>query len=156
MADIRLSGYHVTTQTVTFSGTQQLNSLDNEDVTDLSDEIDNSSNGYMFADFWLDLAAATWDGTDATFDLFLVPTVDGSTYPDFDGNTTTPGMENYQYHVGTFIIRDNDASVTADSVLRGVELPPGKFKVALWNHANVATASSGNALKYRPWSYATV
>lgn len=47
-----LSGYLASAAAITFSGTQTLNSLTDNEYTDLSDEIDNSTNKYAFADLY--------------------------------------------------------------------------------------------------------
>ena len=48
MTTLKLSGYFAAAAAITFSGTQQLNSLADNEYTDLSDEIDNSTNKYAY------------------------------------------------------------------------------------------------------------
>ncbi|NIR92465.1 MAG: hypothetical protein GWO08_01950, partial [Gammaproteobacteria bacterium] len=93
------------------------------------------------------------DGTDAAVELYIVPSVDGTNYPDWTGNVTTDEQENAQYFVGAGTIRDEDGSATARAAVRGIEIPPGKYKVGVRNRANVAFAASGNTVKWRPWGY---
>jgi len=50
------------------------------------DEIDNSTDRYQYGDLVVELDAAgsgvSAVGTDARLDVFLIPAVDGSNYPD--------------------------------------------------------------------------
>ncbi len=149
-ATAKSSGYLDSATSVAFNGTQTMASLTDNEYTDLSDEIDNSSNKYLLVDFELALGSFTPDGTDAGAELFVIPSVDGTNYPDWTGNTTTDKPENNQWYVGWFTIKDSDAAATPRAACRGVTVPPGKYKVGLRNRANATWASSGSTLKYRP------
>lgn len=148
MATSYLSGYLAEAQTVAFSGTQTMDSLAVDEWTNLSDEIDNSTNKYMLADFELVLGSAAF--VDDVISMYIVPSVDGTNYPDWTGNVATAQSKNEQYFVGSFSIDDTQAQRAA---LRGVALPNGKFKIGIRNNPDVALAASGNTLKYRPYGY---
>lgn len=150
MTDLTRSGYLASAASVTFSGTQTLNSLTDNEFTDLSDEIDNSTNKYMFADMELVLGSAAFTGTDSSIELFLVPTVDGTNYPTWTGNGTSDEQENTPFFVGAFSTTGTTAAQRA--VLRDVPLPNGKYKWGVRNRGNVTLASSGNTLSWRPHS----
>lgn len=152
MATLKNSGYAVAAAAVTFSGTQTLNSLADNEYTNLSDEIDNSTNRYAYVDLELVLGSAAFTGSDSGIEFYLVPSVDGTNYPDWTGNVTSDETENNNYFVG---FAATTASTAAQRmVLRKIELPAGKYKWAVRNRGNVALAGSGNTLSWRPWSWA--
>jgi hypothetical protein len=150
MTDVKLSGYKAEAQTA-FSG--DLDSLGDNNWSALSSEIDTSVNGYMFADLELNLASLIATGADAAVEIYLVPSIDGTTYPDFDVSGTTDHQENNQYFVGSFTLESSGGTFRGS--IRGIELPPGKYKLGVRNRANVGLAASGNTLKWRPWQYAS-
>lgn len=153
MTDVKHSGYKAAAQTVAFSGTQTLASLADDEWTNLSDEIDNSVSGWLFADWELVLASAIFTGADSAVELYLIPTVDDTNYPDWVGNVITDEQENNVFFVGAFTT--SGATAAQRLALRGIDLPPGKFKVGVRNRSGVALAASGNTLKYRPWQYSS-
>lgn len=157
MTTLKNSGYLATAITCVFSGTQQINSLADNEWTDLGDEIDNTTNKYAFADVELVLGSAAFAGTDAGIEVYLVPTVDGTNYPDWTGNTTSDAPEQSQYFVTFLPLK---ASTAARRVASGpqewIALPQGKYKPAIRSRANVALAGSGNTLYLRPKSFDSV
>lgn len=148
MADIKLSGYKVTEVSIAWTSGQALDSLADNETTDLSDEVDNSTTLYALADVHMNLASAAFTGTDCEVRVYLVPTVDGTNYPTWDGNTASPGNTNKAYFVGSLPIKAATAACRA--VLRSVALPNGKYKWAFRSMANVALAASGNTVTFRP------
>lgn len=152
MATLKNSGYLATASAVTFSGTQTLNSLTDNEWTDLSDEIDNSTNLYSFVDLELVLGSAAFTGADSGMELYLIPTVDGTNYPSWTGNVTSDETENVGFFVG--FVGTTASTAAQRMVLRKVELPAGKFKFGVRSRANVTLAGSGNTLSWRPWSAA--
>lgn len=154
MADAILSGYKAAAQAVVFSGTQVLDSLTNDEWTSLSDEIDNSSTKYMLADFELVLGSAAFTGTDSAIEVYLVPSVDGTNYPNWTDNVTTDEQENNPYYIGSFVTSGTTAAQRMTS-LRNVALPNGTFKIGIRNRSNVSLAASGNTLKWRPHQYSS-
>jgi hypothetical protein len=157
MTTLKLSGYLASAVAVVFSGTQQLTSLTDNEWTNLSDEIDNSTNKYAFADLDLILGSAAFTGTDAGIEVYIIPTVDGSTYPDWTGNTTSDAPEQGHYFVAFLPLTASTAARrVVSSSQAAIELPSGKFKFGVRSRANVTLASSGNTLYYRPHSYDAV
>jgi hypothetical protein len=153
MAESKLSGYKATAAAITWTSGQGVNSLTDNEWTDLSDEIDNSTNLYMLADLYLDLGSAAFTGTDSSIEIYLIPTVDGSTYPNWTGNVTTDEQENNQYYVGE--VYTSGATATQDIVIRNILLPNGKYKWGFRNRSNV-TLNATNAIYWRPHQYQAV
>jgi len=144
------TGYQVAAQSVTFSGTQTLDSLADNEWTNLSDAIDNSTNKYLIADWELVLGSAAFTGTDSTLSLYIVPSVDGTNYGDWTGNVSTDEQENNQYFVNFWTT--SGATEAQRLTIRNVLIPPGLYKVGVRNTSGVQLASSGNTLKWRPHS----
>lgn len=152
MATLKNSGYAASAAAVVFSGTQTLNSLTDNEWTDLSDEIDNSTNRYVYVDLELVLGSAAFTGSDSGMEIYLVPTVDGTNYPTWTGNVTSDETENNGFFVG--FVPTTASTAAQRMVLRKVELPAGKYKYGVRNRGNVTLAGSGNTLSWRPWSWA--
>lgn len=151
---LKSSGYLAASVSISFTGTQTLASLADGEWTNLSDEIDNSTNLYAMADFLFEIASAAFTGTDSIIELYIVPCVDGTNYPNWTGNVTTSEQENNIHFVGS--VTTSGATEAQVLVLRNVALPPGKFKVGVRNNSGVAFAASSNTLEYRPHSYKDV
>lgn len=149
---VKLSGYLTTAQSVAWTGaTQKIDSLTDNEWTDLSDEIDNTTNLYASAILELVLGSAAFTGSDAGMEAYIVPTVDGTNYPDWTGNTTSDAPEQSVYFVGFLPLKAATAAKRVNSAIH-VDLPQGKFKFGMRNRGNVTLASSGNTLYYRPGS----
>ena len=152
---LKLSGYLASEAAIVFSGTQQLNSLADNEYTDLSDEIDNSSNLYAMADLRLVIASAAFiTPADCGIEIYLIPTVDGTNYPTWTGNTTTDQVHNGPYFVGYVPFTGTTAAQAG--VLTGIPLPNGKYKWAARNRGNVSLAGSANVIYWRPHSVQSV
>jgi hypothetical protein len=148
MAEFTLSGYKVAAATAL---TTDLNSLANGSTSALSAEIDNSTTKYLYADMELYLASLT-PTAGGFVALYLVPSVDGTNYPLFDTGAS-PGAANNNYFVGSFSTK---AAAAAQRIaMREIQLPPGKYKLAVYNGAGVALAASGNTLSWRPYNTAS-
>ena len=158
MTTLKLSGYLAAAQTVAWTGaTQKIDSLTDNEWTDLSDEIDNSSNKYAFADLDLVLGSATFTGSDAGVEVYIVPTVDGTNYPDWSGNAATDAPEQGHYFAAFLPLKaSTSAKRVVSSSQEPVSLPQGKFKFGIRNRGNVTLAGSGNTLYWRPLSYDAV
>ena len=158
MATLKLSGYLTTAQTVAWTGaTQKIDSLTDNEWTDLSDEVDNSTDKYAFAQLDLVLGSAAFTGTDAGIEVYIVPTVDGTNYPDWSGNATTDAPEQSHYFVALLPLKASTSAKRVVSSSQGpIELPQGKFRFGIRNRGNVTLAGSGNTLYWRPLSYDAV
>lgn len=153
MADVTLSGYKAAAAAVVFSGTQTLVSLQDNEWTDLSDAIDNSTNKYMFADLELVLGSAAFTGLDSAMELFLVPSVDGTNYADWTGNVLTDVQHNNIHFIGS--VATSGSTQAQRLTLRGVALPAGLYKYGVRNRGGVTLAASGNTLSWRPYQYSS-
>ena len=153
MVDAVLSGYKAAAQAVVFSGTRTLVSLADNEWTDESDVIDNSSNKYMMADLELVLASAVFTGTDSIVEIYLIPSVDDTNYPNWTGDGIVDEQENQIHFVGS--VTTSAVTEAQRLTLRSVALPAGKFKFGVRNRAGVALAASGNTLFWRPWQYSS-
>lgn len=115
----------------------EMNSLGNNTLSALGTEYDNSSNRYPFADFELVLGSLT--PTSGGFvSLYLAPELDGSNYPDAK-------RESMQMYIGGFSL--DTAAAGKRTTIKGVQLPPSKFKVYVDNQAGVSLNASGNTVK---------
>jgi len=153
MANLTRSGYLATAQAVVWTSGQALNSAANNEWTDLSDAVDNSTTKYMFADVEVVLASAAFTGATSLIEVYLVPSVDGTNYPTWTGNVTTEEQENLGFFVGN--LRTTGATAAQRMVLRDVELPNGLFKWAFRNKSGPTLAGSGNSASWRPHSVAS-
>ena len=148
MTDVRNSGYQAAAQTALST---ELNALADDTWSALSGEIDNSLNGYLFMDVEFDLSSFLPSGADAAVELYLVPSVDDTQFPTYTESGAADEQENNQYFVGSVTLPP-DTEVHIQSI-RGIELPPGKFKLGVRNRANLALGATGSTVKWRPWSY---
>lgn len=158
MATLKLSGYLAAASAVAWTGaTQKIDSLTDNEWTDLSDEIDNSTNKYAYADLDLVLGSAAFTGSDSGIEVYVVQTVDGTTYPDWSGNATTDAPEQSHYFAAFLPLKaTTSAKRVVSSSQAAIELPQGKFKFGIRSRANVTLAASGNTLYWRPKSYDSV
>lgn len=150
MARAQSTGYIVTPITVVFSGTQTLASLMDNEWTNLSDEIDNSTDKYLLADFELVLGSAAFTGTDSAVELYVVRTQDGTNYPAWTGDSPSDAQANQN---NPCWVKSTTGTTAAQRIVfECVEIPPGKYKIGVRNRGNVTLASSGNTLTLRPHS----
>ena len=130
--------------------TTELNSLA-DDANAVSSEIDNNSE-YLFDDVeWHNATLGYTPSAGATFEVYIISQeLDGTGYEDGD-STIDPPSSNL---VGVFNVR---ASIAAQThILRGVTLPPEKFKYLVINKTGGSLPSSGNTLRRKPYRYLTV
>ena len=151
MTDVRKTAYLAESQTALST---DLNGDTNDTWSALSSEYDNSTTGYMFMDIEVYLAAPTtaWSGADSAYEVYVVPSVDGTNYPDYVESGTGDEQENNQYFVGS-VTTQGAGTVACRQVIRGVEVPNGKFKIGGRNRTNQTLAATGNTVKWRPWGY---
>lgn len=151
MAELyQLSGYLAAATSIAWSSGQALDSLTDNEFTDLSDAIDNSTNKYALADLEIVLASAAFSGTDSAIEVYLVPSVDGTNYGQWTGNGTSDEQENSGYYVGS--VTTTGTTAAQRMTLRDILLPNGLYKFAFRNRGNVTLAGSGNTAKWRPHS----
>ena len=121
----------------------------------ISAAIDNSNpdpttyQGDLFADLELAVDFVTAPTAGTVIELYLLPSIDGTVYPD--GSTTiTPQSSLY---VGGFAVRNTTAAQVM--VLRGVALPPGKYKYLAQNTTNQAFPATGSVLRQNTYQLQT-
>lgn len=158
MATATLSGYQTTATAVTWTGhgINVTGGLADNEWTDLSDEVDNSTNKYMLADVEIVLdGTPSFTGADSGVEVYLVPSVDGSTFGTWTGGDTVTAdqQENNQYFVG--FVTTTGATGAQRMILRNVALPNGKYKWGLRNRTGVALNATGNSMNWRPHGYAS-
>lgn len=146
------SGYLAAAAAVTWTSGGP-NSLAANTYSGLSDEIDNSTTKYMYVDLYLELGSAAFSGASSGIEIYLVPSVTGTSYPKWTGGVSTDETENIPHYVG--FMATSASTTTQEMVLLFVKLPPGKYKWAIRNRGGtgVALAASGNTLYWRPHSY---
>lgn len=154
MTDLKLSGYLASAATITLSGTQTLASLTNGEWTDLSDALNNSSDLAFYEDLEIVLGSAAFTGAGSALRVYLLPSVDGSNYPDWTGNVTSEEPENEQYYVGE--VSTSQSTAAQRLVLRDIALPNGLYKYGFRNATGVTLAASGNTVSYRRHRYMSV
>ena len=150
MTDVKKTAYLAEAQTALDT---DLNADANDTWSNLSAEFDNSTNGYMFMDIEVYLGSAAFTGADSAYEIYIVPSLDGANYPAtvFDGSSTGDEQENNAYFVGS--VTTSGATAAQRGVIRGVEIPNGKWKLGGRNRTNQTLAATGNTIKWRPWGY---
>ncbi len=144
----RLSGYLASPISIAWSSGQALNSATDNEYTDLSDEVDNSTNKYPRCDIEIVLASAAFTGTDSGIEIYLMPAIDGTNYPTWTGNGTSDEQENNGFYVG--FVSTTGTTTSQRMVFRDIDLPNGKYKWGFRNRGNVSLVSSGNSASFRP------
>lgn len=122
--------------------TTALNSLAAGTYSGVLTEIDNTTNLYLYGDLEVALGAdLTCAAGTPYIGVFLVPTLDGTNYPNPPASTgAVPG----NYWVGNIIA--NASATFRRGFLRGIILPPFKYKFDLYHglHGSTAWNSTGN------------
>ncbi len=137
---------------VTFT-TNVFDAMAIDEFTAMSDELNNITLGKaIFCDLHVSLGSATWTGADSAIEIYLSAPGNADVYPEWAGaGAAADEQENNQLFVGS-VTTAGAGTVTQDLYLRDVELPPGKFKLAIRNKTGVALNASNN-LYYRLWSH---
>lgn len=150
MTDVKKTAYLAEAQTALST---QLNNLADDTWSAVSAEFDNSTNGYMFMDIEVYLEAANFTGADSAFEIYVVPSLDGTTFPVTGNSGPNDDQENNQYFVGSITTTGVSQEVQRQ-VIRGVEVPNGKWKMFARNRTNDGlTSTDNNTVKWRPWGY---
>lgn len=151
---LKSTGYQAAATSLAWASGQSLDSLTDDEWTDLSDEIDNSTNKYTEVDLRIPLGSATFTGADSAIEVYLVPSVDGTNYPKWTGNVSTDEQQNNEFFVDS--ATTTGATEAQELVLRNIMIPPGKYKYGFRNRSNVTLAASGNTPQWRPHSFEDV
>lgn len=146
MSSIQLAAYRGVSSVMT----TELNSLASSTGKAISAAIDNSVNLDLFDDLELAVTFASAPTAGTVVELYLLPSIDGSTYPD--GSATV--LPQSALFVGGFAVRA--VSTAQVMVMRGVASPPGSFKYLVQNTTNQAFPASGSTLRRNPYQLASV
>lgn len=141
MATIQLAAYRGVSTVLS----TELNSLAATTGKAVSAALDNGTNLDLFDDLELAVDFVTAPTAGSVIELYVLPSVDGTNYPDGD----TSIVPQASLYVGGFVVRSTTAAQRM--VLRGVALPPGLFKYLLQNTTNQAFPASGSTLKRNPY-----
>jgi hypothetical protein len=140
MSTIQLKAYDAGSSILT----TELNALANGSSSAASAAVDNSSTLNLFDDLELTVTYGTNPTANAPVEIYLIPSTDGTNYAD----STTPARNLF---VGSFLVQ---ASTSAQRlVLRGIPLPPGKFKYVAKNASGFAFPATGTVVKRTPYSH---
>lgn len=141
MATIQLGPYRGVT-TVISTGLDALAATTGKAI---SSAIDNSTDLDLFDDLELSVDFVTAPTAGTVVEVYLLPAVDGTNYPD--GSTSV--LPQAGLFVGGFVVRNDTAAQRM--ALRGIALPPGSFKYLVQNTTNQAFPASGSTLKRNPY-----
>ena len=103
-------------------------------------------------DLRITLASAIFAGTDSILECYLIPTVDGTTYPTWTGDGIVDEQENQQFFVGS--VTTTGVEEAQEMMIRSITLPNGKYKWGFRNNTGVALAAAGNTINWRPHQFA--
>lgn len=154
MTTLKQTGYQAAAVSVAWAAGQSLDSLTDNEWSNLSDEIDNTTDKYTEVDIEIVLGSAAFTGKDSTIEMFIVRSVDGTNYPTWAGNVTTDEQENDGFYVD--VVTTTGTTAAQRMVASNVQVPPGKYKYGFRNLSNVTLAGSGNTVKWRPHSFESV
>jgi hypothetical protein len=115
----------------------------------IGSQIDNSADRKTLMDIWFNVDTdITAVGTDARIDFYLIPAPDGTNYPDPPGSTAADITANYYIGSISSVKRAGTVTNFTSGVLRGVTIPPWKFKVAAFNELGATMPANNNTLCY--------
>ena len=131
--------------------TATLNSIasGNAILSDL--QLDNSTNLDMFCDVSIALAAITTVAPNYVGIYLYLLNKDVATYGDGRFVVSAVGPPANPYWVGNIVVPVATSAVSEGS-LRGIIMPPGKFKFVFYNQLGVAMGVAGNTAQYRTYN----
>ncbi len=121
--------------------TTELNSLASGGKTTVSAAYDNRTDGFFWADFEAVLATGITPGSSQTWEIFALPSVDGSNYAD-GGSSVVPSS-------GCLLGTLSFQAVTGQQRVVGhhFQLPPDSFKIMVRNNLGATLPAANNTLK---------
>jgi hypothetical protein len=139
------------TWTAAYSAASTFNSIVNGNAIISDLQIDNSTALDIFADFAFVGGSVTTVAPNY-IGVYLYPlNSDGSTYGDSRFGTSAAGPPPSVYYVGSIGLPVGTQALTG--MVRGIILPPAKFKFLIYNQAGVTLAGSGaNTILYRTYN----
>lgn len=114
--------------------------------------VDNTSNANLYEDISFQCTSISPSGV-PTLNFYLLPLLaDGTTYADGDSATTVVANQPTQTHwLGTIFLRLK-ASSAQNGMLRGLLIPPGKWKHYFINSSNTTLPSTGTVCQARMYA----
>jgi hypothetical protein len=132
----------------------ELNSLVSGNAVIAGTALDNSSALDVFADLSISLGSITPGSGAPYIGLYLYPlNQDGSSYGDGRFGSSAAGPPPSQYYVGAIPCVPSTVGVITGAI-RGIVIPPGQWKLVLYNLAGATLASGSNTVKYRTYNRA--
>ena len=118
-------------------------------ISDL--QLDNSTNLDIYCDVSIALGSVTVAAPNYV-GLYLYPlNADGTTYGDGRFSSSAAGPPANPYWVGNFVVPTG--ANANEGTVRGIIMPPGKFKFLIYNQLGVTMGGSGgNTIKYRTYN----
>lgn len=126
--------------------TTELNSIANNANAIANTAWDNSLTAALWldGDFRFNLATGITPAGSLSIELFLLPAIDGTNYPDGSA-TIVPSISHFRRQ---FFFRAVTGAQVSD--IEAVRLPFHKFKALIINRLGVTLPSSGNILSFTP------
>jgi hypothetical protein len=121
----------------------ELNSLANNAMA-LGAEIDNSTDLHRWGDFELLFGTGANATVDAVIRVWLLEAADGTNYEDGGASVEPRKAPDL-----VFTVR---AATSQRITIKGVPLPPSKFKALVRNECGQSFSSSGNTLRMLPYN----
>lgn len=130
----------------------EVNSVVNGNAILAASALDNSSTLDEFFDISISLGSVT-PGAGAPYIGFYLVSLnqDGTTYGDGRFGSAAAGPPASQYFIGSVPCVASTAGIIT-GIIRGILLPPGSFKLILYNQTGVTLAGSSNTIKIRSYN----
>ncbi len=121
--------------------TTELNSITSGSKTVVSSAYDNRTDEFLWADFEGVLATGITPGGSQTWEIFAIPTIDGTNYAD-GGSSVVPSS-------GLLLGTLKFQAVTGQQrvIEPRLPIPPHSFKVMVRNNLNATLPAASNTLK---------
>ena len=116
-------------------------------------EFNVADQGQVLRDLELVLAAQAANRTENSVAIYVVPSIDGTNYVDWDAGGTAVNQANETYYAGSFTVNDTELVAVRAGVASVVIPWGGKFKIAVRNLTGQAFAATGNTVKGRRHGY---
>jgi hypothetical protein len=146
MPEIHLGPY---TSVATVMSTE-LNALAASTGKAISAAQDNSVLLNIWADLELAVDFVTAPTASTVIELYLLPSIDATLYPDGDASI----LPQAALYVGGFVVRNTTAAQRM--TIRSIVLPPGKYKWVVQNTTNQAFPATGSVLRQSDYAMQSV
>jgi hypothetical protein len=130
----------------------EVNSLATGNTVMAGTQLDNSANLDVFCDVSVSLGSVTPSVTGPFVGIYLFPlNEDGTTYGNGQFSTVAVAAQpSSPYYAGTISLTTSAGVLTG--VIRGIIMPPDKFKFGIYNATGVSLAASANTIDYRTYN----